>query len=205
MVENNHLTLLPSLMATAVFSGLSANLILQCGFDLKEIALDGEPDRKKMFSGLGCVCISIIALWLVFSLVRSILPMGLMEYMLLFPVSCVAFSFIDYLFNRYVLRKTSFSKKTETKQFLREGGLTAAALFITLNIASGFMEAAVAAIGFTLGVAVTFLIIGEIRRRCSMESVPRFFKGVPLVLITAGLLSLVFSSAAMMFYKILEG
>jgi Na+-translocating ferredoxin:NAD+ oxidoreductase RnfA subunit len=56
-----------------------------------------------------------------------------------------------------------------------------------------------------LGIGVVLIITGEIRRRSVMEAVPPLFRNGPLALIAMGLLSLIFSSAAMMLYKVLEG
>ena len=192
------------LPALAVFSGLSVNLILQCGFSLKEITLTdaGVPGRKKeMFAELGVIFISVILLWLFFSFTRSVFPLGLFEYILLFPVSCLLFSFLDNVTKTYILKLRDGIKN----QILGGEVLTSAALFITLNITGGISGAAVTAFGFTLGIAVAFFIIGGIRRRSAMEAVPGFLKGGPLALISMGLLSLVFSSVAVVLYKFLEG
>jgi electron transport complex protein RnfA len=189
------------LLALAVFSGLSVNLILQCGICLRHAALIEEYGIKRLFSGLGFVFVSIILLWLFFSFIRTVLPLGLFEYMLLFPASCFLFlCFVTFL-NRYVAPNTG----NEKDNVLCVGGLTSAALFITLNVAGNIFEAAVTALGFSLGIGIVFIITGEIRRRSVMEAVPSLFRNGPLVLIAMGLLSLVFSSAAMMLYKVLEG
>ena len=199
----------PSLMALVVFSGLSANLILQCGLCLKEIVLEKKPGKKEQFKSLGIIYISIIALWLFFSFIRTVLPLGLFEYMLLFPTSCLFISTLDYLYRRYIKReangRTNGRDDGRGKQVFREAGLAAAVVFIMLNVAGHIIEAAVVSLGFTLGIIVAFLIIGEVRRRSAIEAVPRFLRGRPLALIIMGLLSLVFSSVAMMFYRVLEG
>jgi Na+-translocating ferredoxin:NAD+ oxidoreductase RnfA subunit len=205
---------LSSLTALAVFSGLSVNLILQCGFSLKEIALAGEnapssgrngsprvPGKKEVFAGLGIIFISVILLWLFFSFTRAVLPLGLFEYILLFPVSCLLFSCLDNLMKTYIFRKTDYKED----RIFGGGVLTSAALFITLNVAGRFPDAAVTTFGFTLGIAIAYYITGEIHRRCAMEAVPGFLRGGPLTLIAMGLLSLVFSSAAMVLYNFLEG
>jgi Na+-translocating ferredoxin:NAD+ oxidoreductase RnfA subunit len=189
------------LLALAVFSGLSVNLILQCGLCLKDTAIAEEFGIKRLFFGLGIIFVSIVLLWLFFSFIRAVLPLGLFEYMLLFPASSLLFFCFDTFLNRYVVRNTANKKE----QVLSIGALTSAALFITLNVAGNLIEAAVTALGFTLGVAVVFIITGEIRRRSEMEAVPPLFKNGPLALIAMGLLSLIFSSAAIMLYKVLEG
>ena len=189
------------LTALAVFSGLSVNLILQCGLCLRNVALAEEYEKKELFSGLGIIFVTVILLWLFFSFTRSILPLGFFEYMLIFPASLLVFSCFKYFINRYVARNTTIEKE----HILFLGGLTSAALFVSLNVAGNLIEVTVTALGFVLGIAVVFLIIGEIRRRSVMETVPRLFRDGPLALIAMGLLSLFFSSAAIMLYKVLEG
>jgi Na+-translocating ferredoxin:NAD+ oxidoreductase RnfA subunit len=81
--------------------------------------------------------------------------------------------------------------------------MVGSALFLILGLAGGFAEAAMLSFGFSAGAALAVLIVGEIRRRSSMEAVPRCLRGGPLVLVTMGLLSLVCISAAMVFYAVL--
>jgi electron transport complex protein RnfA len=83
------------------------------------------------------------------------------------------------------------------------GALASAALFITLNVAGGFLEAVILALFFSAGIALAVLIINEIRLRSEMEAVPQFLRGSPLILIAMGLLSMIFSSAALMLYRVL--
>jgi electron transport complex protein RnfA len=190
------------LLALAVFSGLSVNLILQCGLCLKNVVLSEEYGIKRLFSGLGIIFVSVVLLWLFFSFIRTVLPLGLFEYMLLFPASCLLYFCFESFLNRYVIHNTETPKE---HVILCVGGLTSAAVFITLNVAGNLIEAAVTSLGFTLGVAVVFIITGEIRRRSVMEAVPTHLRNGPLALIFMGLLSLIFSSAAILLYKVLEG
>jgi electron transport complex protein RnfA len=159
-------------------------------------------DKKKFFAELGVFFVTILLLWLVFSFVRSLIPLGLFEFILLFPVSYLVFFGLEYVVNRLVQKKAS-----TTGQFLNDmfaGGIfSGAGLFVTLNIANGIVEAAVLSMGFTFGIVLATLIVAEIRRRSEMEAVPRFLRGSPLALVAMGLLSLVFSSAAMMFFDVL--
>jgi len=60
------------------------------------------------------------------------------------------------------------------------------------------------AFGFTAGIFLVYLIIIEIRRRAALEAVPFFLRGKPLVLIAMGLLSLVFSAASLLFFRMIS-
>jgi electron transport complex protein RnfA len=209
------------LAALAVFSGLSMNLILQFGLGLRSLvkvenigqeetsSITAATDKKKFLAGLGILGALILLLWLVFSLARSLLPLGFFEFILLFPASYLAFYVFEYAAHRVALAKAAKQGKTFVQKdafvdsMLTDGMFCGAALFITLNVADSIVEAVVLSLGFTLGIALTVLIVGEIRRRSEMENVPQFLRGGPLALISMGLLSLVFSSAAVIFFEVL--
>jgi electron transport complex protein RnfA len=88
--------------------------------------------------------------------------------------------------------------------FTAYDGLVPVSLLITLALADTFAGAAVLALFFALGNLMAIIILNEIRRRSSLEWVPRFLRGSPLILISMGLLSLIFASAAGICFKILE-
>ena len=205
-----------ALAILAVFSSLSVNLMLQLGIGLRELAMVEKfshtenaayteiSDKKGFWVELGILFITILFLWLVFSFLRSVLPMGLLEYMLLFPASTLLFSALERLAYHFTLIKTIHREKMSVYNNAFTGGaLAGAALFITLNIAGGLLEAFVLSLGFIIGITLAITIVGEIRRRSELEAVPRFLRGGPLALIAMGLLSLVFSSAALMFFEVL--
>jgi electron transport complex protein RnfA len=184
------------LAALAVFSGLAMNLFLQCGLGMRAAAREGET-QVPLFQ-IGLVFVSVLLLWILFS---YILPLGFFKYLLLFPLSALVYAALERLFFRFFLKKPA----PPAHSFCFCDGLTAAALFLTLHLASGFIEAAVLSLGFSLGILLSLLILAEIRRRSRMEAVPRLLRGSPLALISMGLLSLIFSSAALIFYRALGG
>jgi len=193
-----------SLIILAVFSGLSMNLILQFGLALKRVAFDSTVGKEQLLAGMGILFTSIVLLWLFFSFTRSVMFLGFLEYMLLFPVSSLAFSILEYLMRRFVLKVDAGQKESFfLNNTLSGGALIGAALFITLNVAGGFLDAVVLALGFSSSTALVFVVAGEIRRRSAMEAVPRWLRGGPLALIAMGLLSLVFSSGALMLFGVL--
>jgi electron transport complex protein RnfA len=182
------------LAALAVFSSLSMNLLLQCGLGMREAVQEREDPVPLVQIGL--VFLSLLLLWPLFSYV---LVLGFVEYLLLFPASALVYAGLERLLFRTILKREI--PKSQNCCFC--DGLTAAALFLTLHLASGFVEAAVLSLGFALGVLLALLILAEIRRRSRMEAVPRFLRGSPLILISMGLLSLIFSSAALIFFRVL--
>jgi Na+-translocating ferredoxin:NAD+ oxidoreductase RnfA subunit len=191
------------LVMLMVFSGLSMNLILQFGLGLKGIALGGNVSKERLLAGTIILFVTVMLLWLIFLFARSFLFLGHFEYVALFPVSSLVFVFLEYLTNRFVLANTAGRETFPMGDTLSGGALAAAALFLVLNLAGGFLEAVALALGFSLGVAVVFVVAGEIRRRAEMEAVPRWLRGGPLALIAMGLLSLIVSSGALVLFGVL--
>jgi electron transport complex protein RnfA len=197
-------TSITALVMLAVFSGLSMNLILQFGLALKGTAFDPAIDRERLLAGIGVLFTAIVLLWLVFLGIHSVLFLGLLEYMLIFPASTVTFSGLAYLTNRFILKENGRRKGSFfPSNALSGGALTGAALFITQNVASGLLEAIVLSLGFSCSAVLVYVVVGEIRRRSGMEAVPRWLRGGPLALIAMGLLSLIFSSGALMLFGVL--
>jgi len=213
-------------LTLAVFSSLSMNLILRFGIGLQRITMEEEPrDSGKnakwmFFIWPGIYFISLMLLWLFFSVLQSVVFLGFLEYILVFPVSSLFFIIIEYFARRLVLRTGwrggavsldcfylmtggEFESGALESAMSSNGAMVGAALFIILELAGGFAEAVTLAFGFSAGAAAAVLIVSEIRRRSTMEAVPRSLRGGPLVFIIMGLLSLVCISAAMVFYAVL--
>ena len=149
---------------------------------------------------LGIILISIVVMWILFSKVISVLISGFFIYVLLFPVSYIAYESFEYLVFRQILKKDP--KEECFVSF--PGGITAAAVFICLNMAINFFEAILLSFGFTAGIFFVCVIIREIRRRAALEAVPKFLRGKPLAIIAMGLLSLVFSAASLMILRMIS-
>jgi len=195
-----------------IYSAFTINLLLQCGLGLKgaaesspnsgewsRAALAAEPlDFATLIKSV-IIFFSVIILWFFFSRVfYSILP-GIYLYILLFPVSSIFYDAMEYIVFRYVVKKEN--QKEKMINFF--GGITAVAVFLCLNIAKSFLETAVLSLGFTSGILFIKLIIREIRKRAALEAVPLFLRGKPLVLITMGMLSLIFTTASLLLFRMI--
>lgn len=197
-----------SFAALAVFSGLSLNLILQ--FALGTAGSAGDfPPRVKREVPLGQICIlfiSVVILWVVFSYVLPPNWRGFSEYFLFFPLSALVCKGLELFRERVVPKMNSkFGgiRKVYSANTAYEG-LIPAALLITFSVAVDFRGAVILAFFFSLGSLAAMLILNEIRRRSTLEWVPVYLRGSPLVLISMGLLSLIFGTAAGICFKILE-
>jgi len=180
-----------------ICSGFSMNLLLQCGLGIKNAAESKEPLGLSTLIKTGIIFFSIVIMWVFFSrIVSSIIP-GVFIYVLLFPVSSIFYDVLEYLVFRYLYKKDSGSECYVSFP----GGITAVSVFICINMANNFFEALVMAFGFTAGLMLVYVIIREVRKRAALETVPRFLRGKPLVLITMGMLSLVFSVVSILLFR----
>ncbi|MDR1587101.1 MAG: hypothetical protein LBS57_06575 [Treponema sp.] len=188
----------------AVFSGLSLNLILQFALGLRGAAGDNPGNGENLLTVFqtGILFLSVLLLWMVFHYILPPMPGEFLTYCLFFPCSALLCRGLESLGFRL------FPKAAEGRRlfsaFTGYDGIVPAALFITFNVALGFSDALVLSFFFSLGNLTAVLILGEIRRRSALEWVPSRLRGSPLILISMGLLSLVFSSVAGICFKILE-
>ncbi|MDR1839195.1 MAG: hypothetical protein LBQ93_06395 [Treponema sp.] len=182
-----------------ICSVFSMNLVLQCGLGMKEAAESNNPLGISTLIKTGIILFSVILLWLFFSkIVNSIIP-GILVYVLLFPVSSIVYDGLEHFVFSYV-----YKKDTEGECFVNfPGGITAVSVFICVNIADSFLQAVVLSFGFMAGIFLVYLIIREVRKRAALEAVPLFLRGKPLVLITMGMLSLVFSIISVLLFRMI--
>ena len=182
-----------------IFSGLSMNLMLQCGLGIRGAASSGNNSVGNTLEKLVIIFVSIVLLWVFFAKIISAFSSEPVIYVLIFPFGSIVYEGFEYLAYHFLLKK-----EVERDCYISFcNGITVAALFICLNIANSFFEAAALSFGFVSGIFLSFMIIREIRRRSVLESVPRFLRGSPLILISMGLLSLVFTTSALMLFRMM--
>jgi len=188
------------LLLLIISSAFTMNLILQCGLGIKAAPRSGKADNITILMKLSILFLTVILLWIVFSRIISSIFSGLFIYLLIFPVSSIVYDGLEFFIFTYILKK---DRKDECSLSFPEG-ITAVAAFICVNIANNFIKAAALSFGFSAGAFIVFVILGEIRRRAALEAVPRFLRGKPLVLISMGLLSLIFSTASVLLFRMIE-
>jgi len=188
-----------TLILLVIFSAFNMNLALQCAMGIRGASESKNCSRKTTFYHLCVIFFAVIILWIFFKLVSFTLIEGLFIYILIFPVSFMVYEGIQYLSIKYIVKN-----EIENDSFVCfPGGITAAAVFICINIAHNFLETVMLSFGFTAGIMIVFLIIREIRRRAALEAIPRFLGGNPLILISMGLLSLVLSAASLLVLRVI--
>ena len=187
------------LLVFFIYSAFTINFVLQCALGIKGIA---ESKSHLPLSGLiklGLIFLSVVFLWFFFSGILFSVISGFLLYILVFPVSSITYNGLEYIVFRYFLKKEA--KFESIVDF--PAGITAVAVFICINIAHNILETAVLSLGFTFGIFLVNIIISEIRRRAALEAVPVFLRGKPLVLISMGLLSLVFSASSILLFRMI--
>jgi len=194
----------------AVFSGLSLNLLLQFALGTVGAAADiGHKKNAKRELPLIQFCIlfvSIIILWVFFKYILPGFWRGFSEYFLFYPLSALVCMGLE-LFVERVLPRVFSKLKGMRKTFsviTAYEGLVPASLIIAFIAAEAFTDVLVIALFFVLGNLTAMLTLNEIARRSSLERVPKFMRGTPLILVSMGLLSLISTFAAGIFFKILE-
>jgi electron transport complex protein RnfA len=189
------------LVSFVVFSGLSANLMLQFGLGVSNAASSKKMSKELALIQTVVIFAAVVLLWVVFAKVISSGFSGIYIYALLFPASSLVYDGLEFLTFSCLLKR----EKEGQSPISFSGGITAVAAFLCLTAASGFIEAVALSFGFASGVLLAFLILGEIRHRASLEAVPRFLRGKPLTLISMGLLSLVFSRVSLLLFRMIGG
>ena len=185
-----------------IFSCLSVNLTTHLGIGLDILASSKRNEIKKHLIKLSILFPVIILLWLLITLLRSIFSLGFLEYILLFPVCySISFAIESYLskFNFYIS-----TESTEYNSINTNASIITAILFIILNVSGNFLQAMTLIFGFLLGLFTIIVVIIEIKSRAELEKTPQLLKGSPIMLIAVGLLSIIFSSAAIMLMRIMR-
>ena len=195
------------LAALAVFSGLSFNLLLQFALGTAGVAADINPrtesKRQIPFFQFGVMFLSVLFLWVFF--VFMIPPYwrgGFSQFFLFFPFSallCIGFEQLRLRLTwKFGKPKKLFSPLTAYE------GIVPVSLLLTVKLAGSFMAALVLSLFFVIGNIIAILILNEIRRRSTLEWVPQFLRGSPLILISMGLLSLISAAVAGISFTMLD-
>ncbi|MCL2609316.1 MAG: hypothetical protein FWD94_05380 [Treponema sp.] len=204
------------LLSLAIFSSLSLNLVLHLGLGIRELteigAKDGDslPPKAEAPSswrkaGLGSVVAAGLAmlLWFVLAVLRFLLPLGSLEYLLVFPLALALCRLWDCLVARH-LPRTAAVWKLGGPTMLADGIPVAAAVFVMLALARSFLDSAVLALGFSAGSLLAVICLAEIRNRARIHAVQDKMRGIPLTLVAMGLLSLILTLTSGVLFRMMH-
>ena len=189
-------------LALVFFAALSLNLFLNFALGINKLILDERPRALLLYYPWIVLFAATFLLWVFFA--RVLLFSGaLLDFMLIFPFSVLGSMAMEMLFFRLFLPYTGLKENPGLFSIGSSyNGLSAAALFLTLHFALSLTDALLLSLIFSAGGLLTFLIIKEIQKRSFLESIPYRLRGTPVLLISMGLLTLVFSAASVLFLKI---
>ena len=199
--------------------------------ELVDLADSGSisPAHEREWGGIAApgwivVFLTALVLWFFFTGVLTSPAFGFLESFLLLPATLLVSTALNLVFAwlfpegkitlhpELRLRPPSFAFRRLVESASLGGGLLGgsscnglalASLFMTLRLALKVAEALALTLGFSLGALLSAIILREIKRRSSLEAVPESLRGAPLILISMGLLSLIFSSVSAIFLRVL--
>ena len=184
------------LSALAVFAGLSVNLILQFALGVGQT---GKGNDLPLFQIIG-LFVCVLFLWIINTYVLIFFSWEFMGFFFFFPLSALVVFGFESLGDRFFPKKRASLLSSLTAY----EGLVPASLFITVNLALTFFDALILSFFFALGCLLAVFILKEINRRSALEVIPDYFRGMPLALISMGLLSMIFGSAAWICFRVLD-
>ena len=191
-----------AVFALVFFAALSLNLFLNFALGIKELILRERTPAILLYYPWIILFVSTLLLWILFARILFFTG-GILDYFLIFPLSVLGSMGLEILFFRFAKPLT---EQHENPCLFSVGssynGLSAVSLFLTLHFSLTFMEAFLLSLTFSAGALLAFLIIKEIQKRSFLEAIPHGLKGTPILFISMGILSLVFSAASVLFLKI---
>jgi electron transport complex protein RnfA len=185
-----------------VFSCLSLNLVLQTGVGVSAITVGlDNPLRRGLYQWFILFVVTILV-WTIFTVVLYPLGLGGLKYFLLFPSAAVLTFAAEQIVpvtiygSRQRAYQQALQRPPEFQADSAYSGLAVVSTLLTMIIASNFVEALILAAGFSSGVFLTIILTKAINERLSCEKAPALLRGMPLVLISMGLLSMIFIEVA---------
>jgi electron transport complex protein RnfA len=210
------------LAALGICASLAMNLLVQFGLGLGILMEDKTGDRigdktedkakdrlEQIRDSYGLQSllffISLLFLWLLFTYILSPLGPDFYWYLLIYPLSAALIRGLEALgsgerVKSFFTRRLGGSFRVLLPRYWTE--FLVLGLLISLHLALSPPEALILALCFSLGLGFSLAVLREISRRSRFEAVPPFLRGSPLALISLGLLSLIFSSASIMFFNL---
>jgi Na+-translocating ferredoxin:NAD+ oxidoreductase RnfA subunit len=169
-----------------------------------QFALGASHAKGKVipFTQIVILFVSAFLLWIVYRYILIFLPWEIMAFILLFPFSALVCLFLESLEKR-LLGEKKYEKLYSCNTAYE--GLVPASLILCVHLSVTIADALFLSFFFALGSLVAIVIMKEINRRASLESIPKNLRGMPLAFISMGLLSMVFGSTAWICYRFLNG
>jgi Na+-translocating ferredoxin:NAD+ oxidoreductase RnfA subunit len=177
-----------SSISLLILSSFGLNLPLQFGLTIKEIWQ--ERDKSGVISFFECMILffSVLIQWILFTYIFAPLNLGFIKYFVLFPAGAAISSAFEILFGLVFPKLVKRTRKVFS--FSAETGLSLAATILIISMATTLSQALILDAGFALGTYLAVVLLKAIRLRLLAEKTNPLFEGIPILLISIGLLSL---------------
>jgi electron transport complex protein RnfA len=133
-------------------------------------------------------------LYMVFNYCFAPLSMHYLQYFLLFPLAVLLSRFFEKLF--FNKKLSSAPKALPLSASDAYGGMIVIQTMLTLLLSNSVYQAFVLSLFFPLGVFLVTMLLSAIQFRARSEKTPKIVRGLPLILISAGLLGIIFSQVS---------
>lgn len=181
-----------------LLSALAFNLPLQMGIGVRETFLEQTAGLRDVFAEAVLLFISLIIEWLFFVFALSPLTLGFFKYFALIPLGAA----LPHLIRAAARRVApAFARRAALFEFPYRSGANIAALLVMISLAGSAGEALALAAGFSGGLFFAMIILRSIQFRAGRERTSPLLRGLPLLLISMGLLALAVSSVAIIFVR----
>uniref|UniRef100_A0A7C3E0M3 Electron transport complex protein RnfA n=1 Tax=Gracilinema caldarium TaxID=215591 RepID=A0A7C3E0M3_9SPIR len=161
------------------------NGLIQGGFGLEY----AEHPKNAIIPIFAMIFSSLVS-WPIVHYVLAMFGFGVFGVFLVFPISVVSCVFIVKV---SALFRGNPHEELEPRLFSGFNGIAFFSAFQTVLFAQTALQALLFALGGAVGFVCIIMIVSGIQKRSDIEAVPQFFMGQPLLLVSTGLVSLIFT------------
>jgi electron transport complex protein RnfA len=185
-------------MGLFFFAGLSLNLFSALGLALGDSTWKDRDDPSAERRGIPILPWLLFLLTVFFSslilrfLIR-LLKVGALLYFLTFPLCFLVFRILKRGLTVLLPRRSNLPPDEEENP-LPLDALCVTAVYLCAVLSASLPESLILALGFAAGGLFVLVLQREVLRRSALEAPPRFMQGAPLLALSLGILSLIFSS-----------
>ncbi len=185
--------MLKTLILILISSALVNNVVL--GRFLGICPLLGASGKVKKAAGMGTAVtfVTMIAsavTYPIYHFVLAKLNIGYMRTIVFILVIAALVQLLEMILKK--LRPVIFSSLGAYLPLITTNCAVLGATIINIDAGYTFAESMVNSLGISIGFLISITIMAGIRERIEDNDIPRSFRGVPIVLVTAGLMAIAF-------------
>jgi electron transport complex protein RnfA len=173
------------------------NLLLVFGLGMTPALRQGQAYRMRwgaLLSMSVLMLVACLAAWGLHALLVTWLGLSYLQTMsYVLVLVCLIYA------TRAVAKRSSAARQDDFQALVLPVNISSASLGLMVLVTGqgfGFLDALAASCGGILGYGLALFLYGEALQRMELEWIPKPFRGLPLALISLGLVSLVFMSVS---------